>query len=334
MLAKTLGKVDNQAQTQEYWGMSYVDFGKNMGFLMREYSVEELEKSITRYEAMEMIINCFPSTKETYVQDSSINDRFRDLENNDYKVKNIANILDYCEIFKGYPDSTMRIENNITRAEASTIIVNFIENKRKIENFKMSNLIEVYEDGVRRINLGQLPFNLQERKNGIKNETKVKTRINDIEIFRCEESYDGKYKNVINEMYNSQLPYFEYRKKFADVNFIIAIDFTTINGNLDYEATSGYGYLVLMFQDDIKILDKFDLEEIKTNKKGKGYNGMIVKPGEEHRTTAFFVIDKAPTEKIEINRSFTTMYDPINRVHLNINSADKLLINLEDICEE
>ena len=108
----------------------------------------------------------------------------------------------------------------------------------------------------------------------------------------------------------------------------MAIDFKTRNNTSDYSFLTGYPFLHISSDEKINIIDAFDLDEIDNQMYEKPYNGKIVEPGETLDTSAFYVLDKLPENKIYINRSITTLYDNENMNNIDVTSFHSAVIYL------
>jgi len=320
MLVKTLKfRVE---ESGEFWADGFVKVAKSQGIIN---DADNLTDNILRKEVIEMLIRSGANSRTAYTGIQQGDSKFVDIFDEESKIKNCVTILYESGIISGYEDNTIRLQNELTRAEASAIICKFIENKDKLDNYKLGILRNYYDESVF-INYKDLPYELSKWKNGNASENLVTTIINSLEIFEFSEEYHGKYKEVFNEIYHSDNPYFEYRKKFGDKNYVVVIDFDTKN-NSEYETVTGYNYLNIEFpEENIKIIDSFDIDEIAQQREKRAYNGVKVKPNETQRIIAFYVVDNFPQEIIKLSRYITTMYDQQNQEIIDVESYNSLVI--------
>ena len=119
----------------------------------------------------------------------------------------------------------------------------------------------------------------------------------------------------------------KYRKSFAEGNYILAIEFETVN-NSYYQVPTSYESLNMEFNsDDIFVIDSFDLDEVKMQVQNLPYGGMWVEPNEKYKTTAFYILDEMPNEML-INRNVSTLYNSYTKEYVNVELLDFLQINL------
>ena len=194
--------------------------------------------------------------------------------------KNFANSLSK----KAYLLDEINTENEyITRAEAVVKINRLLNFDSKITTKDLPQETEIYYSGDEELN--------------------VSTVINSVEAFRYDE-YDGKYANVIKQVKDGEHPYLRGRDKNAKGKYIVSIEFDTIN-NSQYGAWTSYKSLKF---ENLQVIDAFDLDEIEKQLMNCAYDAVLIKPGETHKVTAFYVVDKIPDELV-ISRDITTLYD-------------------------
>jgi len=157
------------------------------------------------------------------------------------------------------------------------------------------------------------------------NNTDIKTVINDIEIVDFN-SYEGEYIEIINQIKKGGHPYLDFRKKLAEGNYLMIVDFDTIN-NSEYEVPTGYNYLNFKFsKQNIKVIDAFDIDEIKLQVLDESYNGVFVKSNNKYNTIAFYILNDKPQET-EVSRDLNTLYDAHTNKYVNVNLLNSAIIN-------
>ena len=312
MLTKTLElPIEDKG---EFWADKFVNALKGQGIIE---DTNDLNNNILREEVIKMLVKSGKNSRIAYSSKTSNSTNFSDIKNADKEIKNSVEILFKSDILSGYQDGTVRVQNELTRAEACTFIYKFIQNKHKLDNYEVETLF---------INYSDLPYELNKWKNGDKNENLVTTLINSIDVFKFSEKYEGKYKDIFSEFYISTNPYFEYRRKFGENNYVVAIEFETLN-NSSYETVTGYNYLTVEFpEENIEIIDSFDVDEINNQRNKKSYSGVKLQPQDKKTTIAFYIVDNFPQEVIKLSRNVTTMYDNQNNTNVDVESYNSLVI--------
>lgn len=320
MLMKTL---DLEYENSEgHWAKSFANALSKKQVID---DIDNLDNNILRKEVMEMLVRSGKNSSIVYKTKNSNKFLFYDIAGESRQMKNIITMLWESNIVNGYADKTLRINENLTRAEACTLICNFIENKEKLDNYNLENT-DIYYDYSRFISLDDLPYELCKWQYADMDENLVTTTLYELNTFKFSQDYDGKYKDIFREFYTVKHPYFEYRKKFGDNNYVIALEFETQN-NSNYQTIAGCSQIIMLFpEEDIEILDSFDLEEIAMQRQNHSHIGVILNPGEKVKTIAFFVVDKLPEELIEISRYVDTMYDTENKMIVDVKSHNSLVI--------
>ena len=320
MLTKTLGL--EYENLEEHWAKGFANVLHSKQIID---DINNLDNNITRKEVMEMLVRSGKNSSIVYKTKNSNKFLFYDIAGESRQTKNIITILWESKIVNGYADKTLRINNNLTRAEACTFICNFIANREKLDNYSLKNT-DIYYDYSRFINLEELPYELSKWQYADMDEYLVTTTLHEINMFKFSEDYDGKYKDVFSEFYTVKHRYFEHRKKVGDNKYVIALEFETQN-NSDYQTIAGCSQIIMLFpEEDIEILDSFDLEEIAMQRQDRSHLGVKLYPGEKTKTTAFFVVDKLPEKLIEISRFVDTMYDTENKMIVDVKSHNSLVI--------
>lgn len=275
-------------------------------------------------------------------------------------------VLTDNNIVSGYPDNKFMPDNYVTEEELVTIILratnlneckelkiwpddyinlaknngiiatkDFVNGKRFLEiinEFCNFNSDINLEKRLTRANICNLvreivsnyPKEMNELLN--KDNLAIETVIHSIEVNDFD-TYDGKYKEVVELIKNDTHPYLKYRKSFAEGNYILAIEFETVN-NSYYQVPTSYESLNMEFNsDDIFVIDSFDLDEVKMQVQNLPYGGMWVEPNEKYKTTAFYILDEMPNEML-INRNVSTLYNSYTKEYVNVELLDFLQINL------
>lgn len=217
----------------------------------------------------------------------SINDLDSDFEN---KLKK-----------KSYALGAVEITNqNLTRAEACVYINRLIKADGKITIKELPEETEIY-------------YNNNE-------ELDIVTKIKSVEIFEYN-AYDGKNTDIINQLKKGEHPYLKGRNKNAVDNYIIAIEFDTIN-NSKYGVWTSYKSLKF---DGLEVKDAFDTDEINKQLANCAYDATLVKPSQSHSVTAFYIVNDNP-EGVVINRDITTLYNLQTHEYVDCYSFSKINI--------
>ncbi|MBQ7667962.1 MAG: S-layer homology domain-containing protein [Clostridia bacterium] len=299
--------------SEGHWAEGFVTAAKNKNIID---DVGNLDETITRGDVIRMIAR----SSDAKIDVNNIKTIFVDTLNLDEELLKSIEMLYNTGILSGFPDKTVRTAFNLTRAEACTFICKLLENKEKLDTY---NYVKNYYDETVFISKEELPHKLELWKNS-QGDSSVKTIINSVDVF--EFNADTKYSAIFEEIKNSENQYFEYRRKKGTDNFVIAIEFETKNDS-KYETVTGYDYLNVSFpEEDIKILDSFDTDEIENAKKNIPYDGKKLKQEESHKTVAFYIVGNKPSEVIKLTRNITTMYDEVNKEYVDTNVYSSLVI--------
>lgn len=307
-----------------YWADKSINVAIDKNILkIEEYDAWNPEENITRSEMFKMLVRALGIF--AYDDISSAFDIFTDINLYSDEEKKILTILYKLDIISGYPDGSCRLESLSTRAEVCSIISKFMD---KTTDFFRDNLV-IYEDDVAIINKNKLPYELKVWR-GSDDLSYVTTEIKDINCFEFNNIPD-KYKEIFNDLYNSDDLYSKYRVKFLENNFVIAIDVKTINNTKNSEVFTGHEFLhISFFEEDIKILDSFDIDEIMRQKNKNASVGEKVLPGESKDTSAFYVVNKLSNNKVRIDRNITELYD-INLEEIKkVSSFNSLIIRIKE----
>lgn len=118
----------------KHWATNYMKKAEELGLIDKnEYLLKDYDKPITRNEAVKTAVKACeylgekaPSNYkeyQSYIKDyNSIPSKYRD-----YVLKSVA-----IGLIDGYDDNTFRGNNNLTRAEASTIIIRIIDKSERV----------------------------------------------------------------------------------------------------------------------------------------------------------------------------------------------------------
>lgn len=156
------------------------------------------------------------------------------------------------------------------------------------------------------------------------NNNDIKTVINSIEIVDFN-SYEGEYKEIIDQIKEGGHPYLDFRKKLAEGNYLMIVDFDTVNDS-QYEVPTSYSYLTFKFaKQDITVIDAFDIDEVKLQVLDKPYSGVFVKSNNKYNTIAFYILNDKPQE-VEISRDVNTLYDAHTNKYVNVNLLNSATI--------
>lgn len=242
-----------------------------------------------------------------------------------------ATNLDECKELKIWPDDYI----NLAKNNGIIATKDFVNGKRFLEiinEFCDFNSDIDLEKRLTRANVCNLirkivtnyPKEMNELLN--KDDLAIETIIHSIEVNDFD-TYDGKYKETVELIKNDMHPYLEYRKSFAEGNYILAIEFETVN-NSCYQVPTSYESLNIEFKsNDISVIDSFDLDEVKMQVINLPYSGIWVEPSEKYKTTAFYILDDIPDE-ILVHRNVSTLYDSYTKEYVNVELLNSLQINL------
>ena len=97
------------------WYTPYLQEFYNKGIISNVFTKDEVSEEITRLEALELLTTMLSRVEKVDNLDLS---KFKDVENPNIQL---ASIVD------GFPDNTLRLDNNLSRIDAITILVNTLE---------------------------------------------------------------------------------------------------------------------------------------------------------------------------------------------------------------
>lgn len=326
VLIKIIAYDADVSTVSEHWAQGYIDYAiENKIVNMGDYAAFNPDEYITRLEICKMIINSFESTKNAYV--STLGTTFLDISSQNYEEQRIARILKEIGILSGYPDGTVGFDKTSTRAEISCFM-NLV--KEKINKLKYYRSDVTYEDNIAKFNIRDKDILLRKYEFASDNEY-CDTIITNIQMFEFDRINETKYKETFSKLFNSEHPYAKYRQNFGEGNYVIAIDFKTINNTEEYKVLTGYQFVNLFFQEeDIYIIDSFDIDEITEQLDSNVYIGANVSPAEIKDTSAFYVLNKFPHEKFLISRPLTTLYDANTLEQIDVSSFHSAIIYIKE----
>lgn len=323
ILIKTVEPNTDVSSALGYWADKSINIARDKNILkLEEYDIWNPNENIKRSEIIKMLVRALGIFE--YDEISNNFDVFTDINLYSDEEKKILSILYEFDIISGYPDGSCKLGNLSTRAEVCAIISKFME---KIDN-KLEDIV-IYENNIAIIDKENLPYELKVwRKSD--DLYYVTTEITDINCFEFNNVPD-KYKDIFDNLYNSDDLYSKYRVKFGENNFVIAIDVKTINNTKNSEIFSGHEFLhISFFEDDIRILDSFDSDEIIRQKNKNASVGEKVPPGESKDTSVFCVINKMPDSKIRIDRNITELYDSSLEKFKKVSSFTSLIVKIHE----
>ncbi len=310
-----------------HWADSYINAAISNGIIdLDDYSVFNPDDYITRWEICKMLVNSFENTKKAKKSTTEV--KFTDIDTKNSEEQRIATILKDTGILAGYPDGTAGFDRMSTRAEISCFM-NSVKNK--MNKLKYYNNDVVYENIESKANINDDAIILRKYEFSDDNDY-CTTIISDIQMFEFDKACETKYKESFEKLFNSGHTYAIYRKKFGEGKYVLAVDFETINNTNDYNILTGYTFFNVFFDNDeeIDVIDSFDEREIDKQLNSKVYTGEFVGPGKSLDTSAFYVINELPTEKIRVTRPLTTLYG-INTDELtDVNSFHSAIIYLKE----
>ena len=309
----------------DYWADKYIEAANKRGiFEYEEYSEFKPDGDITRWEMCKMIANSFENTKNAAIKSKT--PVFLDINEGNLEEMRVASVLKEAGVLSGYPDGTIGFSKSSTRAEVSCFMDNVM---KKIDILKNYGIKSVYENNISVSNINDGSIRLKKYEFAEDNEY-CTTIISKIKMFEFNKAFENGYKDIFEQIYNENDPYLSYRNKFGKENYVLAIEFKTQNNTKEYEILTGYPFLHISFdeKENITVIDSFDADEIYNQINKKTYDGVFVKPGEIVDTSAFYVLDKLPLEKIYVDRVITTLYDNQNMENIEVNSFHSAVIYL------
>jgi len=330
VLAKTICPNADVSNASVHWsnGSSNILKAKNI-LKLEEYECFDPEKHITRLEVVKLLTRSITGFSEEILSKFPNNSNFIDILKYSNEEKRMVNILVKLNILSGYPDNSIKLEEMLTRAEATSVFYKFMRNKDKLlELFEDKSV--VYEDDIATIYKENLPYELKKIRNS-KESNYITTKINSIDIFEFKKDVPDKYRAIFDKLYLGEDLYSKYRVKFGEGNTVLALNITTSNKTDNYETFSGHEFLrVEFFDENIEIIDSFDGDEIERQINKNANVGEKVEPGKTWDTSVFYVINKYPEKKIRIDRDITELYDVKLEKLIKITSFNSLVIKLKE----
>lgn len=327
LLTKVIGYKPDVSTLSSHWAEGYISSAiSNEIINLEDYSVFNPDDYITRWEICKMLVNSFENTKNAKLNTSDV--KFTDIDAKNLEEQRVATILKDSGILAGYPDGTAGFDRTSTRAEISCFM-NSVKNK--INKLKYYNNDIIYENIEAKANISDDAIVL--RKYEFTNDNDYCTTIiTDIQMFEFDKAYETKYKDSFEKIFNSEHTYAAYRRKFGEGKYVLAVDFETINNTEEYNILTGYPFFNVFFynDEDICIVDSFDEREIDKQLSSQTYTGEFVAPGKSLSTSAFYVLNKLPKEKIRVNRPLTTLYGINTDELMDVNSLHSAIIYLEE----
>ena len=302
VLIKLIASNKDVSSNSDYWADRIIEIAKEKDILLeQDYSEFDPESEITRWEICQML---FRSIKgEEIIENIKLKNtrEFADIDKYNSNEYDITKLLRYFGVINGYPDNTVRLGEKATRAEVCAFIENYMKSKLEILSQVSDNGRVLYDNDIAKVKKVNLPSELKKWRYS-EDIPYVTTAIKEIDIFEFNNPID-KYKELFNEINQSNEPYFEYRRRFGENNYVIAVSFNTSNNTYDKDIYSGHEFLRLSFpKEEINIIDSFDTDEIKRQINGDANIGEVVKHYQTRNTSAFYIADKAPEEEIRFDR--------------------------------
>lgn len=329
ILINILGLNVDVSCVTEYWADGVINQAKEKGIVIEsEYSNFEPDKPITRREICLMIYRSYKEFKNINIDKLENQKKFLDISENKDEERIIA-ILSHLNVLSGYPDGTVRLSSFSSRGETCCFINNLLKSRCMLLSILADNEKILYEDDVAIIDYSKLPYSLKKWKYS-KDIPYITTTIKDITIFPFNNPHE-RYKDLFEKINTSEAPYLKYRKKFGENNYVVAIEFDTTNNTESGEIYTGSGFLHVNFLgQEISIIDIFDIDEINRQLNKNGEVGQIVLPNETQGTSAFYVLDSLPEDKIRLDRFVLGLYDTDKNEMLDINSYHSLIVKMKE----
>lgn len=329
ILMKVLEPDADVSSITGYWAEGSIALAKAKDILrLEDYNEFNPDKSITRREICLMIYRSIKEFSNISIENINNKISFCDIDQSNEEEVKISLILSHLGILSGYPDKTVRFDSFSTRGELCAFINNFIKSKLNIITMINDSEAVFYENGFASITNLELPQNLKKWQY-TKDIPYATTKINEINMFSFNEPPE-KYKDIFKQFEREDNKYLQYRKKFGENKYVIAIQFSTTNNTKNSEIYGGHEFLHISFpEEEISIVDAFDTSEIIRQLNKNANVGEVVKPGETLDTSAFYVVDRLPEIKIMLDRSITGLYNLDIKQYEKVTSFHSLVINLE-----
>lgn len=307
--------------TLGFWAEKSIKLAEDKKILrLSEYSEFDPNKAITRREICLMLCRSIEGLDNISIDKLSNKKQFYDININNTEEMRITAILSHFGILNGYLDNTVRLDGLSSRAELCAFVNNFMKSRCILLSAVNDEEHILYENDIGIVNLLELPKELKKHKD-LPDIPYLTTEVKEIAIFPFNSPPDC-YNNLFEQIKNAGNKYLEYRKKFGENNYVIAVSFDTTNNTYEDELYAGYEFFRISFPEEkVNIVDAFDTDEIFRQSEGNANIGEIIAPGETHSTSAFYVVDLEPKSKIRFDRDLTGIY--------NLDSFHSLIVNLE-----
>ena len=316
MLIKIIEPNIDVSSNLGHWASNAIEIAKGKNILQaNDYSEFDPDTYITRREICLMIYRSMEELDDVNTDKLDNKKYFCDISYDNNDEIRVTAILSHLGILNGYPDKTVRFDNNSTRAETCSFINNFMESRCNLLSMINDNEIVLYENDI--ATTIKLPEKLKKWRYS-KDIPYLTTEIKEIDMFEFNNP-PSKYKEIFNKFYGTDNKYLSYRKKFGENNYVVAILFNTKNNTFNEILYAGYEFLNISFpEDEIYIIDAFDTDEIIRQLEGNANVGEIVRPGESKDTSAFYIINKLPKTKIRFDRDITGINTSFHSLIVNL----------------
>lgn len=307
ILTKLITPNQDVSGISDYWANGIIELAKEKNILLEEdYSEFDPESEITRWEICQMLFRIIEG--EEIIENVELKNTlvFADIDKYNSIEYNVTKLLRYLGIINGYPDNTVRLKEKATRVEVCAFIKNYMKSRCMLLSTLNDNEYILYDNDIAKAKKTDLPSKLKKWRYS-EDIPYITTEIAEIDIFEFNNPID-KYKELFNEINQSSEPYFQYRRKFGENNYVVAVSFNTSNNTYDNDIYSGYEFLRLSFpKEEINIIDSFDTDEIKRQMAGDANIGEKVSPCQTRHTSAFYIVDTLPEEEIRFDRDILDM---------------------------
>jgi len=312
-----------------YWADGSIKIAKDRNIVIEsEYSDFDPDKNITRREICLMIYRSFKELEDVNIDNLNNRKEFSDISANNEEEEKITAILSHIGVLNGYLDGTVKLDKFSSRAETCCFIDNFMKCRCMLLSVINDNELVIYENDIAVVNFSRIPTKLKKWQYS-EDMPYVTTKIKNIRLFEFDEP-PSEYKSIFEDINNSDNIYLQYRQKFGKGNYVIAVEFETVNNTNEYEIYAGAEFLHISFiEEEISIIDSFDTAEIDKQLNKNADIGQPVRPGESLNTSAFYVVNRLPNRNIRFDRSITDLYDIKKKQNLPVTSFHSLIVNFE-----
>ncbi len=246
ILTKLIAPDQDVSSTSGYWANGIIELAKEKNILLEEdYSEFDPESEITRWEICQMLFRSIEG--EEIIENVELKNTlvFADIDKYNSIEYNVTKLLRYLGIINGYPDNTVRLKEKATRVEVCAFIKNYMKSRCTLLSTLNDNEYILYDNDIAKVNKADLPSKLKKWRYS-EDIPYITTEIAEIDIFEFNNPID-KYKELFNEINQSNELYFQYRRKFGENNYVVAVSFNTSNNMYDKDIYSGYEFLRLSF---------------------------------------------------------------------------------------